>query len=148
MSTLSSKLLTSFFLLGAIGPLPSIFLYVFLPSGTVEFFNGASSPTASFWCSVNGSADATISFLCFSALFTKSTDIKVLVLRAFAIYAVFHWGAFWWWSNHGDDAHPEFMTAGYPIAIGTSLAAVIWWGWLYPPQDEEVNAAPYETLED
>jgi len=125
------KLLTVFFLLGAFGPLPSIILFVFMPGGTVEFFNGQSSPTANFWCSANASADATISFLCFSALLTRSVEVKKLVLRAFAIYAVFHWGAFWWWSMHGDP-HPAAIAIGYPISITISLAAMIYWGWFYP----------------
>jgi len=144
MTTLNESLLNIFFLFGAIGPLPSIVLFVFFPSGTVEFFNGEPSPTASFWCSVNGSADATISFLCFAALLTKNIEIKKLVLRAFAVYAVFHWGAFLWWTHHGTP-HPPALASGYPVAITISLLAMIWWGWLYPPPEENRR---YENISD
>ena len=138
------QLLDLFFLFGAVGPLPSIVLYVIFPNETVEYFNGEPSPTASFWCSVNGSADATISFLCFCALCTKSAEIKILVVRTFAVYAVFHWGACWFWTNHGD-AHPEWLANGYPVSIAISLAAAFWWGWYRPPVDVSRNG--YETFD-
>lgn len=138
MSSLSSKLLNVFLLFGAIGPLPSIILYVFLPYDTVDFFNGKPSDTAAFWCSVNASADAVISFLCFNALLTHSVEVKVLVLRSFAVYAVFHWGAFWWWTNHGD-THPSFMASGYPVSIAISIAAMVYWTYLQPIQRQYEN---------
>ena len=148
MRTFNNSMLRIFFLFGAIGPLPSIILYVFFPSGTVEYFNGKPSSTANFWCSVNGSADATISFLCLSALLTDNVEIKKLVLRAFAIYAVFHWGAFWWWSSHGEHPHPLAMVIGYPISIAISLAAMLWWSFLRPPRGQYYPDHPdqYENI--
>lgn len=128
------KLLTLFFFAGAVGPLPSVFLYVLLPGGTVLFFNGQPSDTANFWCSVTAAADAVASFLCASALVTKINEVKILVVRSMAIYSVFHFGAFWYWSNHGD-RHPAELANGYPFAILTALAAAMWWGWLRPPTD-------------
>jgi hypothetical protein len=148
-TSISSRLLNAFFLAGAVLPLPSIFLYVFLSTGTVEYFNGTPSATAAFWCSTNAAADATIAFLCWNALLTTRVEIKVLVLRAFAIYAVFHWGAFWYWSDHGDNPHPALLLSVYPFAILTSLVACLWWGFLHPPQPTAAlsrHEQPYETL--
>jgi hypothetical protein len=144
-SATSSFLLKLFLLLGAFGPLPSIVLYVFFPTGTVLFFNGEPSQTAAFWCSTAASADATISFLCFSALMTNSMEVKQVVLRAFGVYAVFHFGAFWWWSNHADQ-HPEALANGYPISIAVSLAAAIWWGWIDPPKSN-TGSSHYEDID-
>ena len=47
--------LTIFLFLAVVTPLPSIVLYVTQPTGTVVFFNGVPSPTASFWCSLTAS---------------------------------------------------------------------------------------------
>jgi len=91
-----------------------------------------------FWCSLSGSADATISFLCFSAFCTRNVEIKVLVLRAFSVYAVTHWGVFWWWSTHSNP-HPAFIASQYPFAIATSLLAMVWWTWLHPLQERNAN---------
>lgn len=129
-------LLTLFFLFGWSVWLAAIDRTVFVPAKAalwnISMVCVVPSPTANFWCSVNASADATISFLCFSALLTRSVEVKKLVLRAFAIYAVFHWGACWWWSVHGDQ-HPAAMAIAYPISITISLVAMLYWGWLYPP---------------
>ncbi len=130
------KLLTFFFLMGAVLPLPSILLYVLVPSGTVEFFNGQPTPTSAFWCSLTASGDATVSFLCFCALLTKSTEVHVLVVRSMAVYSIFHFGAFWFWHHHGD-SHPPAVASGYPVSIVISLAAAAWWGWLRPPREDD-----------
>jgi hypothetical protein len=72
-------------------------------------------------------------------------EVKQVVLRAFGVYAVSHWGAFWWWSNHGD-RHPDALANGYPVSIGMSLAASIWWGWIDPPKGNTVDAH-YEDID-
>jgi hypothetical protein len=137
-----------------VGPVPSILLYALVPSGTVEYFNGTPSTTAAFWCSTNAAMDATIVFLCWYALFAPpphQAAIQVLVVRTFAVYAVFHWGAFWYWSHHGD-AHPAYLRTSYPVSILISLAACLWWGFLHPPTSAPVSSSsqrteqPYETL--
>jgi hypothetical protein len=134
-------LMKLFFWFGAIGPLPSIVLYIFLTAGTVEHFNGEVTETSLFWCSTNAAADATISYLCFSALFTRHVEIHKLVLRAFAVYAIFHWGSFWWWSVHGKE-HPLYLEIGYPVSIGISLAAMVYWTVLKPPAEWERYDGP------
>mmetsp|Transcript_27214 Transcript_27214/g.55536 ORF Transcript_27214/g.55536 Transcript_27214/m.55536 type:complete len:136 (-) Transcript_27214:130-537(-) len=129
-------MLKLFFLVGAILPLPGISLYVFEPGGTVEFFNGQQNSTTNFWCTLAASGDAVVSFLCFSALMTSSSEVNVLVVRALAVYSVFHFGSFYYWHHHGDK-HPDFMVGGYPASIAISFAALLWWGILYPPPEKQ-----------
>jgi hypothetical protein len=153
-SSINARLLTAYLWCGAVGPVPSILLYAIVPSGTVEYFNGTPSTTAAFWCSTNAATDATIVFLCWYALFfappPHQAAIQVLVVRTFAVYAVFHWGAFWYWSHYGD-AHPAYIRTSYPVSILISLAACLWWGFLHPPTSAALSSSsrpeqPYETL--
>lgn len=125
-------LLALYLSIGAVAPLPMVFLYVFFPRETVDYFNGQSSDGARFWCSVTAGGDAVLSFLCFKALLSKSKEVKILVVHAMAVFSIFHIGAFWYWSSHGV-RHPEEIASGYPLAILVSLVAASWWGWLRPP---------------
>jgi hypothetical protein len=138
------KLLMIYFLLGAIAPIPSIFLYIFFPSQTVEYFHGEPSETASFWCSVTASADAPVVFLCWAALLSRDAKIHALVLRTFAVYSIFHFGAFW---IHSIKQYPEDpLAASYPISILISLAAAAYWGWYCPRQQSSNSIDHYDPM--
>lgn len=115
----------AYFWTGAVLPIPSIALYVLTPGGTVQHFNGVVTNAAKFWCSVAASGDAVVSFLMFAAIYTKSAEVRKLVLRANWLYALFHFGAFWYWHTYGD-AHKSGLM--YPFSIGITTAALVAWG--------------------
>ena len=108
-------------------PLPSIALYVLCPAGTVQHFGGTASDTASFWCSVAGSGDAYVAFMSLMALWHfDDRRLRRLVVRGNALYALLHFGAFWYWHRRGP-AHP--VPAMYPAALGVAAAALVAWGF-------------------
>lgn len=115
-----------FFGAGWLLPLPSILLYVTVPSGTVAYFGGKPTPSASFWCSLAASGDAVVSVLCFAALRSKSLEVRKLVLRSNVVYSFFHFGAFWYHHTY-TEPHPK-GGYGYPVAMALSVAACAKWG--------------------
>lgn len=116
----------AYFWTGALLPIPSIALYVLTPGGTVQHFNGEATPTAKFWCSVTASGDAVVSYLMFTAIVSKSAEVRRLVIRANWLYALFHFGAFWYWHAIGGAAHKNGLM--YPISISITTAALLAWG--------------------
>ena len=117
-----------YFIIGIPIPFLSALLYAFQPSGTVKFFNGEPSDTASFWCSVASSADIPYAFLALNALILDSVKIKKLAIASNALYSIFHFGSFWYWHNYGK-SHPSIMSPNftYPVSIFISLFAAYWW---------------------
>lgn len=122
----SGKALGAFLLFGSVGPLSGIVPYLFIPSETVALFGGVSSPSADFWCTLTASADATISFICASALLSESLAIKQLAIRAFWVYAISHFGIFEWWAFVGP--LPVYWHAVLWSAIASATAALVLWG--------------------
>lgn len=122
----SAKARALFLLFGAVGPISGIVPYLFLTSETVKLFNGTPSASASFWCTLTASADATISFICASALVSESLAVKQLAIRAFFVYAVSHFGIFEWWAFAGP--LPAFWHVVFWSAIATATAALMLWG--------------------
>eukprot|EP00526_Cylindrotheca_closterium_P022799 CAMPEP_0113604088 /NCGR_PEP_ID=MMETSP0017_2-20120614/1615_1 /TAXON_ID=2856 /ORGANISM="Cylindrotheca closterium" /LENGTH=173 /DNA_ID=CAMNT_0000512503 /DNA_START=45 /DNA_END=566 /DNA_ORIENTATION=+ /assembly_acc=CAM_ASM_000147 len=121
-----TKLQKIFFWFGAIGPIPSIFLYEFLTDGTVEHFGGTVSDTALFWCTIASSADAMIAFLCANVLWYPTNSlVRTLVLRTFALYSIFHWGGFLR-AHYFVEPHPSGPGL-YIMGIVTTWAAYIAW---------------------
>lgn len=113
----------------AITPLPSILLYVLSPAGTVKFFGGVPSPSSRFWCSIAASGDALVSYLAWYVLLSGgvSREIEKLVVRGTAIYAMFHFGGFFFWHLRGEEPHP-MGPAMYVGGLAGSLAGLIAWG--------------------
>jgi hypothetical protein len=146
-STRSGRCLALFLLFGAIGPISGIVPYLTIPGLTVAFFNGEPSDSANFWCSLTASADLTISFLCFSALFSTSIAIKQLAIRTFFVYAVTHFGIFWVWSFIGNPLawywHVMFATA-----ISMSLVALLLWGVPHPTKRNQRQIWPIAPVVD
>ncbi|CUI14658.1 GPI-anchored surface protein, putative [Bodo saltans] len=114
-----------YFWTGAILPLVSSFGYLLAPSGTVQHFNGEVNNTSKFWCSVVASGDLVVSYLMLSGIFTKSTEVRQLVIRAYWLFSLFHFGAFWFWHNVGDRHRNGLM---YPAAMIATTAALLAWG--------------------
>jgi hypothetical protein len=116
-----------FLLCGFVLPLSGIVLYSLFPGLTIAFFNGDPNPTAEFWCSVTASVDVLVSFLSYSGIRSAHSDeILTLVIRSIALYAPFHFGAFFFWSVTSV-AHPIGMVISYPLAIIGAWAGLIAW---------------------
>jgi hypothetical protein len=114
-----------YFWSGAVVPLASAVMYLVSPGGTVQHFNGEVSATSKFWCSVTASGDIAFSYLMFAGIYSKSEEVRRLVIRACWLYSVFHFGAFWYWHTVGD-AHKSGLM--YPASIVIATAALFAWG--------------------
>jgi len=64
------KVLTIFLWLNVIGAGVSVFLYLFVASGTAKFWGGVPTATSDGWVRTVGSGDALVSFLAFCAVRT------------------------------------------------------------------------------
>jgi hypothetical protein len=114
-----------YFWSGAVVPLASAVMYLVSPGGTVQHFNGEVSATSKFWCSVTASGDIAFSYLMFAGIYSKSEEVRRLIIRTCWLYSVFHFGAFWYWHNVGD-AHKSGLM--YPASIVIATAALFAWG--------------------
>ena len=69
-------------------------LYLFLPAGTVAYFGGVATPSATFWCSTAATGDAVSALWCATALRRHTASGYREAARGLLLFAVIHLGAF------------------------------------------------------
>ena len=106
-------------------------LYLFLPAGTVVYFGGVASPTATFWCTTAATGDSVSALWCLSALRANSARELRDAARGLLLFSVVHLGAF----VHGH-YFIERLTGGasYAGAMLAGMALGTWFGFLRPVQ--------------
>jgi hypothetical protein len=119
---------------GTVMPLLSCVAYGAVPAGTVEYFGGASSPAATYWCSRTLAADALYAHSCWWVLrsHTKGLDGRGLLrqlVRSCFLYGMLHFGSFWY-DHLYVRRHPD--PSLYPVALLMGLAATAAWGCRAP----------------
>jgi hypothetical protein len=133
--SLKNKLATAFFAFNSLAAGSSALLYYFRPEGAIKHFNGTVTPTSKWWCMAVAGGDAVIAYLCATAALSDSAAVKILTLRATALYTYFHMGAF----IHGDkmEKHPPANSKAYVPSMVISTAALIYWGYWNKLTDTE-----------
>ena len=107
-------------------------LYLFLPAGTVLYFRGTASPTATFWCTTAATGDSVSALWCFSALRGNTTRELRDAARGLLLFAVVHLGAF----VHGHYFIEPIADSGVPyvFALLVGVALGTWFGFYGPVQ--------------
>ena len=114
-------------------------LYLFVPAGTVAYFGGVATPSATFWCSTAATGDAVSALWCATALRNNTPAGYRDAARGMLLFAVIHLGAF---------ARGHFMIephpgggASYVLGILVGVAFGYWFGFhrtlVVPPSATE-----------
>lgn len=69
-------------------------LYLFVPAGTVIFFGGIATPSATFWCSTAATGDAVSALWCATALYKNTASGYREAARGLLLFSAIHLGAF------------------------------------------------------
>ena len=69
-------------------------LYLFLPAGTVVYFGGVATPSATFWCSTAATGDAVSALWCATALQKHTASGYREAARGLLMFSLIHLGAF------------------------------------------------------
>ena len=107
-------------------------LYLFLPAGTVLYFRGTASPTATFWCTTAATGDSVSALWCFCALRGNTTRELRDAARGLLLFSVVHMGAF----VHGHYFIEPIADSGGPFvfALLAGVALGSWFGFYRPVQ--------------
>ena len=107
-------------------------LYLFLPAGTVLYFRGTASPTATFWCPPAATGDSVNALWCFSALRGNTTRELSDAAQGLLLFAVVHMGAF----VHGHYFIEPIADSGstYVFALLTGVTLGSWFAFYHPVQ--------------
>ena len=112
-------------------------LYLFVPAGTVAYFGGIATPSATFWCSTAATGDAVSALWCATALRNNTPAGYRDAARGLMLFSVVHLGAF---------ARGHFLIephagggAVYVLGVLLGLAVGGWFGFyrtlvVAPPQ--------------
>jgi len=103
-------------------------LYLFLPAGTVAYFGGVASPSATFWCSTAATGDAVSALWCATALRQHTASGYREAARGLLLFAVIHLGAFAR-AHYFIEPHPG---GGASYIFGILFGCVFgWWFGFY-----------------
>ena len=115
-------------------------LYLFLPAGTVVFFGGIATPSATFWCSTAATGDAVSALWCATALQKHTASGYREAARGLLAFSLVHLGAFAR-AHYFIEPHPG---GGAQYILGLLLACVL--GWWFGFHRTLVIAAPLASL--
>jgi hypothetical protein len=114
-------------------------LYLFVPAGTVSFFGGVPTPSATFWCSTAATGDAVSAAWCATALRNNTPQGYRDAARGLMVFSVVHLGAF---------ARGHFFIeahtgggAGYVIGLVVGLP-LLWWYSFHSTLGEPPPSSP------
>ena len=103
-------------------------LYLFLPAGTVAYFGGVATPSATFWCSTAATGDAVSALWCATALRQHTASGYREAARGLLLFAVSHLGAFAR-AHYFIEPHPG---GGVTYIFGILFGCVFgWWFGFY-----------------
>jgi hypothetical protein len=102
-------------------------LYLLAPAGTVAYFGGVATPSATFWCSTAATGDAVSALWCATALQRNTPTGYRDAARGLLLFAVVHLGAF----ARGHfliEPHPG-GGGGYVLGVLLGIALGLWFGF-------------------
>jgi hypothetical protein len=102
-------------------------LYLFLPAGTVAFFGGVATPSATFWCSTAATGDAVSAAWCATALRNNTPAGYRDAARGLLVFSIVHLGAFAR-GHYLIEAH-KGGGAGYVLCLIVGLPLLWWYGF-------------------
>jgi hypothetical protein len=103
-------------------------LYLFLPAGTVAFFGGIATPSATFWCSTAATGDAVSALWCATALQKHTASGYREAARGLLMFSTIHLGAF---------ARAHYFIEPHPGGGATYILGILfgcafgWWFGFY-----------------
>jgi hypothetical protein len=106
-------------------------LYLFVPAGTVAYFGGAPTPTATFWCTTAAMGDAVSALWCYTALRANTACALRDAARGLLLFALVHMGAF---VRGNYLIEPLTGGASYVVALLAGVALGSWFGFYRPVQ--------------
>ncbi|KAJ3040418.1 hypothetical protein HK097_002564 [Rhizophlyctis rosea] len=132
--------------IGGLFAFTSVFLYLIVPLGTIQYFGGTPTPTAEFWARVVAAGDLFFAYLAFECLRpSASEELRQAGARAMAVYGLCHFSTFRF-DSVLRSAHPngDWIYFG---GVAGSVVAGGWWGVLRKPTRPD-GGRTYETLND
>ena len=103
-------------------------LYLFVPAGTVTYFGGVATPSATFWCSTAATGDAVSALWCATALRNNTPAGYRDAARGLMLFSVVHLGAF----ARGHFLIEPHAGGGAVYVLGVLAGiAVGWWFGFY-----------------
>jgi len=122
-------------------------LYLFVPAGTVAFFGGVATPSATFWCSTAATGDAVSAAWCATALCKNTPEGYREAARGLMVFSVVHLGAFAR-GHYFIEAH-KGGGEGYVLGLVVGLPLLWWYGFratLVVPPSASSSAPPPPPL--
>ena len=123
-------------------------LYLFAPAGTVAFFGGLATPSATFWCSTAATGDAVSAAWCATALRSKTPGGYRDAARGLMVFSVVHLGAFA--RGHYLIESHKGGGEGYVLSLLVGLPLLWWYGFratfLVPPSPAGPGGAALSSL--
>ena len=126
-----------YFFMNAVGAGLSVFLYLLVPAGSVQYFGGDyQNGTAASWCSIVGAGDFLVSYLAWLGFLTRqkpASIIRTIAMFGIGMYSILHGGAFLFshFTRNNSFSLPNSMIAGTFSMVIFGLFAVIDSGYIY-----------------